>query len=101
MIQEQKSQLQRETEQLLVERSMVKEVMNKACHYVPCLAQEGQELIEVQVMKLVETIQELQVRITELEIQAILSTPHEVHNQREQATKNVAIRIRSITTECK
>jgi hypothetical protein len=41
--QEEKSQLQREKEQFLVERDMVKEVVSKACHSVSGLAQEEQE----------------------------------------------------------
>jgi hypothetical protein len=68
---------------------------------VPGLAQEEQESVEVQVVKLAETIQQLQARITELEIQAVPSTPQEVHDQREEATKNTVVRIRALTSECK
>jgi hypothetical protein len=59
-LQEEKSQLQREKEQLLTERAMVKEVVSKACHYVPGLAQEEQESVEAQVVKLTEILQQLQ-----------------------------------------
>lgn len=57
MLQDEKSQLQREKEQLLTEWAMVKEVESKACHSVPGLAQEEQESVEAQLVKLVETMQ--------------------------------------------
>jgi hypothetical protein len=78
---------------------MVKEVVNKSCHSVPGLAQEEHESVEVQVVKLTETIQQLQARITELEIQAVPSTPQEVRDQREEAAKNAVVRIRALTSE--
>jgi hypothetical protein len=99
--QEEKSQLQREKEKLLAERAMVKEAVSKACHFVPGLAQEEQELVEAQVVKLVETLQQLQARITELEAQTVLSTPQEVRDQREETAKNTVVRIRSLASECK
>jgi hypothetical protein len=66
MLQEDKVKLQREKDQLLAEQNVVKEAMNKSCRSVPGLAQEEQESVEVQVAKLAETIQQLQVRISEL-----------------------------------
>jgi hypothetical protein len=78
---------------------MIKEVVNNACLSVLGLAQEEQDSVEVQVAKLIETIQQLQARITELDIQAVPSTPQEVHDQREEATKNAVIRIRALTSE--
>jgi hypothetical protein len=51
--------------------------------------------------KLTEAIQQLQARITELEIQAVPSTPQEVHDQREEATKSTVGRIKVLTSECK
>jgi hypothetical protein len=36
-----------------------------------------------------------------LEIQAVPSTPQEVHNQREEAAKSTVERIRSLASECK
>jgi len=72
--QEEKSQLQGEKEKLLTERAMVKEAVSKACHSVPGLAQEEQDPVEVQIVKLVETLQQFQTRITELEAQIVPST---------------------------
>jgi hypothetical protein len=37
----------------------------------------------------------------ELEIQAVSSTPQEVHDQREEITKSAVGRIRTLTLECK
>jgi hypothetical protein len=57
IIHEEKSQLQREKEKFLVEGAIVKEVMNKSYHFMPGLAQEDQESVKAQTVKLVETIQ--------------------------------------------
>jgi folate-dependent phosphoribosylglycinamide formyltransferase PurN len=99
MVQEEKVQLQREKEQLLAEWATVKEVVSKACHYVSSLAQEEHESVEAQVVKIVETIQKLQARITELEVQAVPSTLQEVRDQREESTKNAIVRIRALALE--
>lgn len=56
---------------------------------------------KAQVEKLVETIQQLQVRIIELESQAMSSTPQEVCDQREETIKNTVGRIRALASECK
>jgi hypothetical protein len=53
------------------------------------------------VVKLVEAIQHLQVRLMELEIQAMLSTSQEVRDQREEDARNVVERIKTLTSECK
>jgi uncharacterized protein YdcH (DUF465 family) len=82
-------------------RAMVKEVVSKSCHSVPGLAQEGKESVEAQIVKLAETLQQLQARITELEAQTVPSTLQEVRDQREETAKNTVVRIRSLTSECK
>jgi hypothetical protein len=55
----------------------------------------------MQVGKLAKAIQQLQARIIDLEIQAVLSTPQEVHDQWEEITKSAVGRIRTLTLECK
>jgi hypothetical protein len=55
----------------------------------------------MQVGKLTEAIQHLQARVMELEIQAVLSTPQEVCDQREEAARNVVERIMTLSSECK
>jgi septal ring factor EnvC (AmiA/AmiB activator) len=61
----------------------------------------GEESVEAQVVKLAETLQQLQARITELEAQTVSSTPQEVRDQREETAKNTVASIRSLTSECK
>jgi hypothetical protein len=56
MVQEEKVQLPKEKEQFLVERAIVKEVANKSYHFFPGLAQEEQDSVEAQVVKLAKTI---------------------------------------------
>ena len=54
---------------------MIEEEVNRAFHSVTSLEHKEEEPIECQVMKLAEVIQQLQQRVVELELQAILSTP--------------------------
>jgi uncharacterized protein (DUF736 family) len=55
----------------------------------------------MQVGKLVEAIQLLQARVTELELQAVPITPQEVRDQREEASRNVVERIMALGSEYK
>jgi TolA-binding protein len=86
---------------LVAEKTAVKEVVTKALRSMSGLAQEEQESTKIQVGKLAEAIQQLQARITELEIQAMSSTPQEVRDQREESAKSAIGRIRALTLECK
>jgi hypothetical protein len=52
------------------------------------LAQEENEAVEVQVTELFEAIQQLQARVTELNLQAVPSTLQEVFDRREEAAKS-------------
>jgi hypothetical protein len=101
MLEEDKEKIQREKDQLLAEKTVVKEVVSRALCSVLGLAQEEHEAVEVQVMKLDEAIQQLQERVMELEIQAVPSTPQEVSNQREESAKSIVGRIKALTSECK
>ena len=58
------------------------------------LEQEEQQWVEIQMGKLVEAIQDLQAWITELDIQAVPSTPQEVRDQRDEAARGTFGRIR-------
>jgi hypothetical protein len=62
------------------------------------LAWEGQEPVEYQIVKLDETIQHLQTRITELEAETVTNTSQEVHEQTEDTAKNTLIRIRALAS---
>jgi hypothetical protein len=63
---------------LLAEKIGVKEAVTRALHSVTGLEQMEEDPVESQVGKLVEAIQQLQQRVTELELQAVPSTPQEV-----------------------
>jgi hypothetical protein len=101
MLEEDKEKIQREKDQLLADQTAVKEMVRKELHFVPGLAQEEHEEVEVQVMKLAEAIQQLQARVMELELHAVPSTPQEVRDQREKAAKSAVERIKSLASECK
>jgi hypothetical protein len=51
--------------------------------------------------KLSESIQQLQARVMELQIQVVPSTPQEVRDQREETTRNEVEIIKALTSECK
>ena len=57
MLEGDKAKIQKEKEQLLAEQIAIKEVVSKALCFVPGLAQEEHEAVEVQVTKLAEAIQ--------------------------------------------
>jgi FtsZ-binding cell division protein ZapB len=68
---------------------------------VPGSTQEEHEVVEVQVTKLVEAIQQLQARVMELDLQEVPSTLQEVCDQREETAKSSVERIRVLTLEIK
>jgi hypothetical protein len=63
---------------------------------MPELAHMEEETAESQVGKLIEAIQQLQARVAELELQAVLSTPQEVRDQREEIARSVVERIKAL-----
>jgi hypothetical protein len=63
---EERAQIQQEKEQLLVEQVGVKEVVNRALHSVTGLEKKEEDPVEHQVVKIVESIQQLQQRIAYL-----------------------------------
>jgi phosphopantetheinyl transferase (holo-ACP synthase) len=92
------AKIQEEKDQLLAEKTAVKEAVTKTLRYVSGLAQKKLKLTDMQVGKLVEAIQQLQAWIMELDLQAISSTPQEVCDQREEAVRNVVERIRALAS---
>jgi hypothetical protein len=83
---EDKAQIQKEKEQLLMEQVGVKEAVNRALRSVTGLEQIEEDPVESQVAKLAAAIQQLQQRVAELELQAVPSTLQEVRDQREETT---------------
>jgi hypothetical protein len=80
---------------------MAKEEVSKSCLYVPGLAHEEKEPVEAQIVKLTDTLQQLQARIIELETQTIPNAPQEVRDQREEIDNNTVVIIRALASECK
>jgi hypothetical protein len=71
-------QIQKEKEQLLIEKMGFKEAVTREIHCVMGLAQIEEETTESQVLKLTKAIQQLQVGIAELELQFVPTTLQEV-----------------------
>jgi hypothetical protein len=61
----------------------------------------GARVNQAQVVKLAETIQQRQARITDLEARTVPSTTHEVRDQREETAKNIVASIRALALKCK
>jgi hypothetical protein len=57
-----------------------------------------EEISESQVGKLTTTIQQLQERVAELELQAVSSTPQEVRYQREETVRSAVEIIRALAS---
>jgi hypothetical protein len=60
--------MQQEKEKLLTEQLKVKEEINRALHYVTSLELHAEDQVMHQVEKLTKVIQQLQQRITNLEL---------------------------------
>jgi hypothetical protein len=60
-----------------------------------------EDKVEIQVGNLVESIQQLQQKVAELELQAVPSTLQEVRYQRELTTWSAIQRIKALALECK
>jgi hypothetical protein len=60
-----------------------------------------EDTTEIQVRKLTKSIQQLQARVAELELQAVSSTPREVRDQREETARSAVERIKALALECK
>jgi hypothetical protein len=68
---------------------------------VTSLEQKEEEPVEHQVAQLTETIQQLQQRITDMELRIMPSTPQDVRDQREVTARGAVERIKVLTIECK
>jgi hypothetical protein len=69
-----KAQIQQEKEQLLTKYVGVKEVVSRELHSVTGLEKNEEDPVEHQVVHLAKAIQQLQQRITYLELQTVPST---------------------------
>jgi VIT1/CCC1 family predicted Fe2+/Mn2+ transporter len=98
---EERAQIQQEKEKLLAEKVEVKEAVSRALHSVTGLDQKEEDPVENQVVKLVEAIQQLQQRITDLELQKVPSTSQDMQDQRESTAQSIVERIRALALECK
>jgi chromosome segregation ATPase len=98
---EEKVQLQKEKEQLLVEQLEVKEMVNRALRSVTVIEVKAEERIPQQVVQLEEVIQQLQLRIADLELRAVPETPQDVREQREATARSAVERLKALVGECK
>jgi hypothetical protein len=73
-------QIQKEKEHVLTEQMGVKEAVTRELHSISGLAQIEEDIVESQVEKLVQDIQQLQARVAEMELQAVPSTLQEVRD---------------------
>jgi hypothetical protein len=75
---EDRENIQKEKEKLLMKQIGIEEVINRASISVTSLQKKVEDPIKCQVMTFVEVIQELQQRVVDLELHAIPQTPQEV-----------------------
>jgi hypothetical protein len=84
---------------MLVEQVGVKEAISRSLLYVMGLEQKEEYPVEHQVARLVEAIQQLQQRISDLEIQIVPSTPQDVKDPRDATAQSAVERIRALALE--
>jgi hypothetical protein len=92
-------QVKQKKEKLLAEHLGVKEAVSKALRSMTGLDQKVEEPVEHQVAQLVEVIQQLQQKITDLELRTVPSTPQDVRDQRESTARSTVERIRAFSLE--
>jgi hypothetical protein len=93
--------MQQEKEQLLAEHLKVKEEVNRALRSVTGLELQAKDRVTHQVEHLAEAVQQLQQRITYLELCTIPDTPEDVRDQREATARSTVERIKFLALECK
>jgi hypothetical protein len=86
---------------LLAEQFKVKEAVNRELHSMTGLEPKVDDQIKHQVEKLAEAIQQLQQRITDLDLRTVPDTPQDVRDQREAIARSVVERIKALAMECK
>jgi hypothetical protein len=67
---------------------------------VTSLVKKEEDLVEHQVAQLAKSIQQLQQRITDIDLQTIPSTPQDVRDQREATSRSIVDRIIALALEC-
>jgi hypothetical protein len=97
---EEKTQLQQEKEQLLVEQLEVKEMVNMALLSMTVIEVKAEDRVPQQVEQLEEVIPQLQQRIADLELRTVPETPQDVRDQREATTRSAVERLKAITLDC-
>jgi hypothetical protein len=84
---------------MLANQIGVKEAVTRSLLYVTGLENMEEYPVENQVGRLSESIQQLQQRIAELELQTVSSTPQEVRDLREETVRSIVERIKALALE--
>ena len=86
---------------MFVKQLEVKEAVNRALCTVTVVEVKVEDQVMKQVAQIEDVIQQLQQRITDLELHTVLETPQEVKDQREATARSIVERIKALTLECK
>ena len=84
-----------------MEQLEVKEMVNRALHFVTVVEVKAEERIPQQVVQLEEVIQQLQQCIADLELRTVSETPQEVKDQTKATSRSIVERLKALTLECK
>ena len=79
----------------------MKEVVSKSLRSVTNLETKAEDQVTHQVYHLIEAIQQLQQRITDLELITMPNTLQDVRDQREVTARSIVERIKYFSMECK
>jgi hypothetical protein len=74
----------------------VKEEVTRELRSISGLAWIEEDIVEIQVENLIKAIQQLQERVTELELQVVPSTPQKIQDQREEIARSTVKRIKAL-----
>jgi hypothetical protein len=98
---EEKAQLQQSKDQLLAEQLEVQERVHKALRSVTIIEVKMEDRLPQQVTQLEEVIQQLQQRITDLELCTVPETPQEIRDLREATARSAVDRLKTLASECR
>jgi hypothetical protein len=96
-----RAQLQQSKDQLLAEQLETQERVHKALHSVTIIEVKMEDHLPQQVTQLEEVIQQLQQRITDLELCTMPETPQEIRDLREATARSVVDRLKTLASECR
>jgi hypothetical protein len=86
---------------LLAKQLETQERVHKALRFVTIIEVKMEDHLPRQVTRLEEVIQQLQQRITDLELRTVPETPQEIRDLREATSRSAVAQLKTLASECR